>query len=194
MNDVNRKNPMPLPKLQSGPPQPVPGRYFTFYRDTTLAPGVRDLYRVGILFREPTLCDATYKFGGFAAPHRYLIVSAGATCLDRLSPDSAWGQCVWLPGRIFKVIGVHREGGHSQTSLLEVPESRRESFTTAEPSAMEASFAEQAAALFESALRAPVLAAHADRHWLDRLRYPLGVNDAGRFFDAWGPPVPAVGR
>jgi hypothetical protein len=100
---------MAFPILQSGPPQALPGRYFAFYRDTALAPGVRDLYQVGINFREPSLCDATYKFGGFAALHRYLIVSAGAPCLDRLSPDMEWGQCVWLPGRIFKVIGVHAE-------------------------------------------------------------------------------------
>ncbi len=176
---------MPLPMLESGPPQPVPGRYAAFYRDSSLAPGVLDLYEVGVLFRDPTLCDATYKFGGFAAPHRYLIVSAGATCLDRLSPGPEWGLCVWLPGRIFKVIGVHRGERFSQTTLLEVPEAMREEFTTPRLSEMEASFASQAAVQYEAAHEAPVLPVHANRAWLDRLTYPLGVNDRGRFFEAW---------
>jgi hypothetical protein len=176
---------MPLPTLEAGPPQPVPGRYAAFYRDTTLPPGVLDLYETGILFRDPTLCDATYKFGGFAAPHRYLIVSASATCLDRLSPGPEWGLCVWLPGRIFKVLGVHRGDPFSQTTLLEVPETMREAFTTARLSEMEESFAGQAARQFEAAHEAPVLPVHANRAWLDRLAYPLGVNDQGRFFEAW---------
>lgn len=176
---------MTLPTLESGPPQPVPGRYAAFYRDTTLPPGVLELYETGILFRDPTLCDATYKFGGFAAPHRYLIVSAGATCLDRLSPGPEWGLCVWLPGRIFKVIGVHRGEEFSQTTLLEVPEAMREAFTTARLSEMEESFAVQAAGQYEAAREAPVLAVHANRAWLDRLSYPLGVNDQCRFFEAW---------
>jgi hypothetical protein len=176
---------MPLPALASGPPQTVAGRYAAFYRDTRLPPGVLDLYEVGVLFRDPTLCDATYKFGGFAAPHRYLIISAGATCLDRLAPGPEWGLCVWLPGRIFKVIGVHRGEEHSQATLLEVPEAMRESFTTARLSEMEQSFADQAAGQFDAALEAPVLPMHASRDWLDRLTYPLGVNDQGRFFEAW---------
>ena len=57
---------------------------------------------------------------------------------------------------------------------------------------MEAHFAEQAAGQFEAALRAPVLPEHADRLWLDWLRYPLGVNDEGRFFESWGPVAPAI--
>ena len=176
---------MALPTLEAGPPQSIPGRHAAFYRDTSLPPGMIDLYEAGILFRDPTLCDATYKFGGFAAPHRYLIISADATCLDRVAPGPEWGLCVWLPGRIFKVIGVHRGEEHSQTTLLEIPEAMREAFTTARLSEMEESFAAQAAGQFDAAHEAPVLPVHANRAWLDRLTYPLGVNDRGRFFEAW---------
>lgn len=35
-----------------------------FYRDAVLPPDVLSLYQVGVLFREPTFCDSTYKFGG----------------------------------------------------------------------------------------------------------------------------------
>ena len=61
-----------------------------FYRDTPLSPAIWSMYRVGTLFREPTFCDATYKFGGFAAPHRYLIISASARCVDAISQRRFW--------------------------------------------------------------------------------------------------------
>jgi len=184
---------MSLPKIQSGVPQSVPGRFYAFYRDTSLFPGLLPLYEVGTIFREPTLCDATYKFGGFAAPHRYLIVSAGATCLDALCPSPEWGLCVWLPGRLFKVIGVHRQDDFSQVTLLEIDENQREACTTAQLSEMEAQFAEQGAQQFEAALETAALPEHANRAWLDRLAYPVGINNQGRFFESWRHRV-AIGR
>jgi len=69
-----------------------------FYRDTELSPAIGSMYRVGVLFREPTFCDATYQFGGFAAPHRYLILSANARCVDAIYQHPEWGLCLWQPG------------------------------------------------------------------------------------------------
>jgi len=64
-----------------------------FVRDTTLPPGFLDKYCVGQLLREPTFCDASYKIGGFVAPHRFLIISASATCLDEVA-SQLWGLCI----------------------------------------------------------------------------------------------------
>lgn len=161
-----------------------------YYRDTVLPARLLPLYEVGVVFRDPTLCDATHQFGGFAAPHRYLIISTSATCLDSLSQEPGLGQCIWLPGRLFKVIAVHQRDGHSQVTLLEIPEALRAQFATAHLTPMEEQFAEQAAAQFEQALRTPALPEHASPRWLDRLAYPLGIDDHGRFFECWHP----VGR
>ena len=177
-------------------PRPIVAAYSghdAFYRDTILPPHVLSLYEVGIVFREPSLCDATHKFGGFAAPHRYLIISTSGTCLDPLSRDSELGHCVWLPGRLFKVIGVQRGEDHAQVTLLEIPEGLRRQFTTAHLMEMELSFAEQAGAQFEAALRAPALPEHANRAWLDRLTYPLGVDRRGQFFECWRPGADRLG-
>ncbi|MDG4549407.1 MAG: ISAs1 family transposase [Candidatus Contendobacter sp.] len=46
-------------------------------------------------------------------------------------------------------------------------------------------FARQAARQFAEALQLPVLSEHNNRLWLDRLVFPLGVDDDGRFFEAW---------
>lgn len=156
-----------------------------FYRDTTLAPHVLALYQVGILFREPTFCDTTFKFGGFAAPHRYLIISANARCIDSLSEHPEWGLCIWETGRIFKVIGVHGGSGYTQVTLLEIPEELREDFTTERLTEMERIFARQAADQFEAALEVPALLEHRTRLWLDRLEFPVGVDDRGGFFECW---------
>ena len=75
------------------------------FRDTMLPEGILKKYKVGLFLREPTFCDATYKLGGFVAPHRFLIISSNARCLDEISP-SPWGLCVWQTGRVFKVIDI----------------------------------------------------------------------------------------
>jgi hypothetical protein len=62
-----------------------------FFRDADLPPEVSSRYKVGLLLREPTFCDASHKFGGFLARHRYLIISANARCVDELVQDCDWG-------------------------------------------------------------------------------------------------------
>jgi len=156
-----------------------------FYRDTVLKPDVLDLYQVGILFREPTYCDCTYKFGGFAGPHRYLIISSSLKCLDAYSQHPEWGLCIGPRNRVFKVIGRQERGGKAQVTLLEIPEDLVGEFTTRTLSEMEAAFAEQAAESFEAALDTPPLAEHSTRIWLERLECPVGVDDNGHFFQAW---------
>ncbi len=156
-----------------------------FYRDTILAPDVLSLYRVGILFRERAFCDSTYKFGGFAAPHRYLIISANARCVDAFSTYLEWGLCLSQAGSIFKVIGTNENAAHIQITLLEVPEELREEFTTQHLSDIEQRFACQAAKQFDTALQMPALPEHQTRLWLDRMQFPLGVDERGQLFEYW---------
>lgn len=156
-----------------------------FYRDTTLSLRVLDMYRVGILFREPTFCDATYKFGGFAAQHRYLIISQNARSLDVFSQHPEWGLCIWPSGRIFKVIGKHQSAAYVQITLLEIPEKMRTDFTKPSLNALEKSFAYHAKQQFDLAFQTPVLPEHQTHLWLDRLKSPVGVDDAGHFFEFW---------
>jgi len=156
-----------------------------FYRDTVLSPEVLSLYRVGVLFREPTFCDTTYKFGGFAAPHRYLIFSSNARCVDAISEHPEWGLCLWQTGRIFKVISRVQSIQHVQITLLEIPERLRQEFTTPELSELEQRFAQQAHEQFQAALKISPLPEHQTRLWLDRLEFPVGVDDNGQFFEFW---------
>ncbi|ABW68044.1 hypothetical protein [Desulfosudis oleivorans] len=156
-----------------------------FYRDTVLPTTILSLYKTGTLFRELTFCDATYKFGGFAAADRYLIISANAHCIDELSEHPEWGLCVWQTGSIFKVIGHHQSDRHSQITLLEVPEEFLDEFLTPDLSEMEQYFSRGAEEQFQAALQTEALEEHQTRLWLDRLIFPVGVDDDGHFFECW---------
>ena len=153
-----------------------------YYRDTVLSQEHFSMYKVGSLFREPTFCDATHKFGGLAATHRYFIVSPSARCIDTISEHPEWGLCIWKPGRIFKVIGTLQATNLSQIALLEIPEELLSEFTAPDLSEFEQILALKATHQFEEALQLPALPEHGTRLWLDRLELPVGINNEGQFF------------
>lgn len=156
-----------------------------YYRDTFLSSEIFSLYKIGTIFREPTFCDATSKFGGFAASHRYLIISANARYFGGLDQRPEWGMCVWQPGSIFKVIGINQKSDQGQIALLEVPETFRGELITEDLSEMERFYANQAETKFHYALLLDALPAHQTEDWLRRLKFPIGIDDDGLFFESW---------
>ncbi len=159
------------------------GNCTAFYRDTTLSEEVLRMYQVGIIFQEPTFCDATYKRGGLLAPHRYQIISSNAHCLDAVSAHPEWGLCIWRRGTYFKVLDLTHHGDYSQVTLLDIPEdlisyAKMEIFTE-----IEQDFVTQAAADFKEAVNLPPLAELLSAVWLDRLTYPLGIDDQQAYFN-----------
>ena len=160
-----------------------------FCRDTALAPNILARYQPGLMFREPTFCDASYKVAGFAAPHRYLIFSANARCLDEYSEHPEWGLCIWMTGSCFKVIGRLDRESHTQVTLLEIPEPLVPLFATEAVTSLEQQLAAEACALFEEALVQPALPELSTRIWLDRLTLPVGIDEQGNFFELLAGPT-----
>lgn len=154
-----------------------------FCRDTTLPPEIIEKYKTGTVFYEPTFCDASYKLGGFAAPHRYLIFSANALCLDEVSQSPEWGLCIWPSGTLFKVIGRIEQASYAQISLLEIPKNLLQFFISGATEELEKTFMEDSRTLFEDALQQPALPELSTQLWLDRLKAPLGIDDNGEYFD-----------
>lgn len=152
-----------------------------FVRDTTLPPGFLEKYQVGLLLREPTFCDASYKLGGFAARHRFLIISSHAKCLDEITPQP-WGLCIWQRDSFFKVIDRTQRQELAQITLLEIPPELITIFSEEDLNALEQSFAEQARQTFENSLTAePVPELNTDE-WRQRLVYPIGIDAEGNPF------------
>jgi hypothetical protein len=155
----------------------------SLFRDTELPPSVLEKYRVGLFLREPTFCDTTYKRGGFIAPHRYLIISSNARCLDDVIREKlGWGLCIFQPRRIFKVIDRIADDLRTQITLLEVPEDLVEVFSRFELNEFEKACLEQAREIFREALQMKPLPELDNKRWKDRLVFPIGVNDQGGYF------------
>jgi hypothetical protein len=154
-----------------------------FYRDTTLPNAVLDMYETGIIFQEPTFCDATYKRSGLLAPHRYQIISSNARDLGPLSANPQWGLCLWSAGRYFKVIDKTSIGEYSQVTLLEIAEDLLPYFRTNTFAHIEKDLAAQSIADFKEAINLPVLSELNTKDWLDRTAHPLGVSDELKFFN-----------
>ena len=100
-------------------------RLGVMYRDSSLSRRSLEMYHVGTLFRERAFVEGTYKFGGLAAPHRYVIFAGHAIRLDSFGPHPEWGLCVCQDRSIFKVISIVESRGRSQVALLQVPEALR---------------------------------------------------------------------
>ncbi|MEV4139867.1 CHAT domain-containing tetratricopeptide repeat protein [Dactylosporangium sp. NPDC049742] len=157
-----------------------------YFRDTTLARGVLEMNRPGILLREPTYCDASRLPGGFVAPHRYLIFSANARTLGGDTPDD-WGLRLWPRGRIFKVIDRIIDQQRAQITLLEIPEHLVNLFLDMQPNGIELTYVQHGRDLFYELHNAPPVAGLDSDAWRDRLVYPVGIDDAHKYFPMYGP-------
>jgi hypothetical protein len=153
--------------------------YAPFFRDTEMAASVLQQYHVGQVLYEPTFCDASYKFGGFVAPHRYLIISASARCLDAFSLHPEWGLCIWPAGRHLKVIDIIADHGHVQVTVLDITEGYVRECNPDALVEIERVLAANARRMFEAALVEAPLPELNTEIWRERLVLPIGIDDQG---------------
>lgn len=167
----------------------MPERIDACCRDTNLSEQCLAQYRPGLIFREPTMCDASQHFGGFAARHRYLLLSGTARHLDALfgglSGSPGTGLSVWQPDTLWKVMAVHQNNDHTQITLLEIPPVALHAFNAQALMPFEQDLVEKAGEFFQRALVQEPVPACATPEWLERLEHPLGINDNGEFLEYW---------
>ncbi len=157
-----------------------------FMRDTQLTPGLLEKYKPGTIFRERGFTDTSDQFGGFAASHRFLILTGGSSVrkLGALSANPEWNLCVFKPGCSFKVIGVDKNEEHTQITLFEFPIEDLPNHRSNELNEAEQNLAKRATQWFEEALRRKPLPELTDPKWLRRTELPLGIGEDGEFFEA----------
>lgn len=160
-----------------------------YARDLKLKPPCLERYQPGVIFREPTLCDASEHVRGFAAQHRFLLLSANAKHLDALfggvSGSPGTGLCVFQPDSLWKVLAVHRNEDHAQITLLEIPPVGIHAFNCQAFTEFEQELANRVGSMFESMLKLEPVAACSAPEWLDRVQLPLGLKDDGEFLECW---------
>ena len=167
----------------------MPERIDAYCRDTYLAEQSLAKYRPGLIFREPTLCDASQHFGGFAARHRYLLLSGSARHLDALfgglSGSAGSGLSIWQPDTLWKVMAVHQNNDHTQITLLEIPPVALHAFNAQALMPFEQDLVGKANEFFQRALAQEPVPTCTTPEWLERLEHPLGINDDGQFLECW---------
>lgn len=167
----------------------MPEKIDAYCRDVNLPKRILAQYRPGLIFREPTLCDTSQHFGGFAAQHRYLLLSGTARHLDALfgglSGSPGTGLSVWQPDTLWKVMAVHQNNDHTQITLLEIPPVALHAFNAQALMPFEQDLVEKAGEFFQRALAQKPFPACATPEWLERLEHPLGINDDGEFLECW---------
>jgi len=154
------------------------GRLKPFIRDTYIPYSLSSKYEKGLVFSDPTYCDASCNFGGFASPNRYLIFSENKTLLEPIT-----GLCVWKRGSAFKVIDVQNTKSHSQITLLELGDGKNLHEPPEVLDQIEKDLAEIAFHFFVVAGKLDPLREHQTLEWLQRINYPLGIKDDGSFFE-----------
>lgn len=168
----------------------MPEKLLAYVRDVDLPEGYLEKYRVGLIFREPTFCDASeYSNQGLAAKHRYLLLSGNAKHLDALfggmSGSPGTGLSIFQADTLWKVLWVSKAEGHAQIALLEIPPMARDAFGGQAFTVLEQDLAGKAIHHFQQSLKLPVLEACKGDEWLARLKHPLGIRDDGVFLESW---------
>lgn len=153
-----------------------------FARDVNLRSELADKYEVGMIIREKGFTDASVRFGGMAATHRYVILSNHMHNLTRLEKGANWGLHVAGKDAHFKVLGKICREGKTGIFLLHLPDDETwKAYQTMEFS-LDQELYEKAVQRFLEKAFAPPFPELASREWLDRCQSPVGMSDEGRFW------------
>lgn len=163
-----------------------------FYRDTTLSEGLISKYKIGQILMERGFTDMSFKGGGISTNCRYLIASAFGKDVSSIMPDTAvFGHAMLGSGAYFKVLDIYKIGEKSQIFLLNIPENATEFFSKA-TSSVENDIVLKARESFDSKINAEPIAELKKNDWIDRTKFPIGMNEKGAFFYAMEHPASSV--
>ena len=153
----------------------------SFYvRDCNLSDELADKYEVGQILTEKAFVDATDKIGGISTTHRYLILSNGMADLSQFEKGTDWGIHTANVNSKFKVLDIYRKHGKTQIFLLQLPEGFEEVFTLSNNLINQR--IEYSRKLFDSCLSKAIIEEVNSHDWLERVSFPLGMDENGNFF------------
>jgi hypothetical protein len=139
-----------------------------------------DKYEVGQILTEKAFVDATDKIGGIFTTHRYLILSNGMADLSQFEKGTDWGIHTANVNSKFKVLDIYRKHGKTQIFLLQLPEGFEEVFTLSNNLINQR--IEYSRKLFDSCLSKAIIEEVNSHDWLERVSFPLGMDENGNFF------------
>ncbi len=152
-----------------------------FVRDTDLTPNQIRHYVPDLIIKERAFVDVTYKVGGLVTDHRFTILSNHMTSMAMLEQGTNWGLCIAQKDSYFWVLDKYEYKGKHQILLLHLPKEDWEAFKQI-PIESQLRVIKILRERFESTLQLPPIPEVTSQEWLDRCRFPIGMDDDGRLF------------
>lgn len=154
-----------------------------FARDVNLPAAFAEKYVPGLIIKERGFVDASIRFMGMAATHRYVILSNHMKSMEAFEHGTNWGLHVANMGSHFKVLGQKRCGGKTGIFLLHLPDDEDwRVYKTAEFS-IDQELYQKAAERFAAKACTPPVPELTAPQWLERCAFPLGMDDDGNLYD-----------
>ena len=153
-------------------------------RDVDLTYEQAAKYEVGMIIREKAHVDVSRRVMGMTTSHRFAILSNHLMdpTPKELEFGANWGMRVAKPDSRFKVLGKHTYQGKTCIFLLHLPDDERWKLFVNTVIDADADLLRKCIARFEAkCLKAPV-ADLATPEWMDRCRFPIGMDHNGNFF------------
>ncbi len=150
------------------------------YRDANLA-SLGDLYSVGLIIRERGFTDASKRGGNLVTTHRFAILSNHYLDAASFEHGTHWGLCVLERGAYYKVLDVYHQQEKTLITLLHLPSEHWQFFKNLSTN-LDDQVAETARKRFDEHLSSAPIAELTQDDWLQRCRFPLGMNDNGVLF------------
>ena len=153
-----------------------------YYRDIDLSDELISKYEIGKIICERGFTDMSFKGGGLLTNCRYLIASASAKDLTSLNPSAEeFGHAVLRSNSYFKVLDIYKIQDKTQVLLLSILEGTVEFFASTK-SNLEDDVIAKARESFNSKLNMQPVLATQHKEWVERMSFPLGMDDKGVFF------------
>lgn len=155
-----------------------------YVRDVNLPAEVASLYKPGTIIRELGFTDASARVMGMVTTHRFSILSNHMADFGEMSGDEkalGWGLNVAQAGSRFQVLDVYEKGGKTQILLLHLPEGERWRLFDHVQLNVVNDMIPGCRERFEAKKDLDPIP-ELDEEWLERCKFPLGVDDDGKPF------------
>ncbi len=150
------------------------------YRDANLG-ALGDLYSAGLIIRERGFTDASNRGGNLVTTHRFAILSNHYLDAASFEHGTHWGLCIMERGSYYKVLDVYHQQEKTQITLLHLPGQHWQFFENISTN-LDEQVVETARKRFDEHLSTVPIAELAQDDWLQRCRFPLGMDDNGALF------------
>lgn len=163
-----------------------------FVRDVNLSPSLIAKYRPGMIIREKALVDASARVGGMVTSCRYAILSNHMANFGLFEQGTNWQLHVANQGSHFKVLGTYTYQGKTAIFLLHLPDDTSWKLFQDFECNLDQQLLDDCIKRFEAKCLQPPIPEVTSSEWLDRCKFPLGMDDNGVFWpvDEKDAPIP----